>query len=244
MKTRSLCLLVLFLGSQGCAADAADQEPSDAEAEQDYTSVAALKAQVTTQSFSASSGACAAQGSFLQVSLPSRRATSRINTTLDRKFGDYYSAANCQNVPYKMKAKSRVTYNERGLLSVVESRSEEANGRTRTQMGTRTFDMRTGRSIELVDIVGPSGMAYIEEGCVSWMLESLDTELEALAKDACVQATHSTNMRGGGFTMEASGVRIYPTSLPYFAPATEGVLFDWVELKAFVKHPLVKMTIR
>lgn len=242
MNTRLLCsvLFLAFLGGPGCAADDSVAEPSDTEAEQDYTSVASLKAQVVPRSFSASTGACSVQSSFLQVTLPSKRASSRVNSALARKLSDYYGASNCTSAPYKTKAKTRVTHNDRGVLSVVENRSEDANGRTRVRMGARTFDMRTGKSIALAEIVDGTGIEIVQDGCLAWMMESLDSEFEGLAKDACSQAIGATEMHGGGFTIEKAGIRIYPSSLPYFAPAEEGLLIEWVEIEEFVKHPLVK----
>jgi hypothetical protein len=220
-------VIVTFVALVPACASAPDPNPTD----QEIQAALSLTAEVTTVALKKKQGSCAVDGTFLQVRTPTPSVDAVINGELVRTFEGLIANADCTKSLNQATAMT-VVHNGKGILSILESGDSfsETSGVSNVSFQSMNFDLRTGKRLELNDIVNVAGKKKLAEACTkAYAAEGFDASYCAIEADASFTLT-----RVGVRFLQLQGARETITL------GTEGQLVEWTSLAENITNPLVK----
>jgi hypothetical protein len=218
--------------TQACAANAGDEGNGVDPDEQEIQGAVSLKAATTTIALKKTQGKCTVDSSFLQVKTASRTVDAVINKALARTFEEMVFDTDCRTEGLERSGGMTVVYNGKGILSVIDSNDYYSEGAAHpsVEMRTLNFDLRTGKQLQLTNILNADGKKKLVDACTkTYEPEGLDASYCTLTTDA-------------QFSVEATGIRFLQPEVPHviFALGAEGQLVTWKSLKGNITNALVK----
>jgi hypothetical protein len=218
--------------TQACAANANDDGNGVDADEQEIQGAVSLKAATTTVALKKTVGKCTVDSSFLQVKTASSAVDAVINKVLARTFEEMVFDTDCRTEGLDRSGGMTVVYNSRGILSVVDANDYMSEGAAHPSVVMRTynFDLRTGKQLQLTNILNADGRKKLSVACTKiYEPEGLDSSFCGINADA-------------QFSVEAKGIRFLQPEVPHviFALGAEGQMLPWKDLKGTVTSALVK----
>jgi hypothetical protein len=235
--SRSLALFAVMVAT-ACSREQSERSDPSTDRLEGLATPGELAAEIRVTSHRETIGRCTVEWKALEVSLPNGAAAARINDALAVDSRLLLLGTDCNTTTFTASHHPKVTFNERGVLSVQLHYSwyEEGAGQPDPALGTRTFDLRDGRTLELFDVVDDEGTTELAQACERFLGEaSLDIDVARTCRRA---AEVDPDIGPPRYGIDGSGLRIHPPLPPHigFALTAEGALAPWSTLTGHLLH--------